>query len=182
MFGFSLSRSITVRGLYVYASHIIDLHYFYGYCTFYASNVLQESLKVDDRLVWDHTLVVSQSCVIMGGSGVAELVNAATSENLKEMDWTKSIEICELVARDHGYNTYCMQLILIADGAATFSSLVLFLFLSCTCYHKWLWSCFQYTFCDSLEKNSYFELYSLLVFVVLSLFGNMILEFVGNLL
>ncbi|KAH7685252.1 ENTH/VHS domain-containing protein [Dioscorea alata] len=38
----------------------------------------------------------------MGGSGVAELVNAATSENLKEMDWTKSIEICELVARDQG--------------------------------------------------------------------------------
>ncbi|RWR84184.1 target of Myb protein 1 [Cinnamomum micranthum f. kanehirae] len=32
----------------------------------------------------------------------AELVNATTSENLKEMDWTKSIEICELVARDQG--------------------------------------------------------------------------------
>ncbi|XP_071689506.1 TOM1-like protein 5 [Rutidosis leptorrhynchoides] len=31
----------------------------------------------------------------------AELVNAATSEKLAEMDWTKSIEICELVARDH---------------------------------------------------------------------------------
>ncbi|KAL4561298.1 hypothetical protein LXL04_033462 [Taraxacum kok-saghyz] len=31
----------------------------------------------------------------------AELVTAATSEKLAEMDWTKSIEICELVARDH---------------------------------------------------------------------------------
>lgn len=30
-----------------------------------------------------------------------ELVNAATSDKLTEMDWTKSIEICELVARDH---------------------------------------------------------------------------------
>lgn len=35
----------------------------------------------------------------------AELVNATTSENLKEMDWTKSIEICELVAQDQGYTT-----------------------------------------------------------------------------
>lgn len=31
----------------------------------------------------------------------AELVTAATSEKLSEMDWTKSIEICELVTRDH---------------------------------------------------------------------------------
>ncbi|KAK1413513.1 hypothetical protein QVD17_35287 [Tagetes erecta] len=31
----------------------------------------------------------------------AELVNAATSDKLTEVDWTKSIEICELVARDH---------------------------------------------------------------------------------
>ncbi|XP_024982656.1 TOM1-like protein 5 isoform X1 [Cynara cardunculus var. scolymus] len=31
----------------------------------------------------------------------AELVNAATSEKLSEMDWTKSIQICELVTRDH---------------------------------------------------------------------------------
>ncbi|KAF7834095.1 TOM1-like protein 5 [Senna tora] len=30
----------------------------------------------------------------------AELVNAATSEKLAETDWTKNIEICELVARD----------------------------------------------------------------------------------
>ncbi|OMP12822.1 VHS domain-containing protein [Corchorus olitorius] len=30
----------------------------------------------------------------------AELVNSATSEKLIEMDWTKNIEICELVARD----------------------------------------------------------------------------------
>ncbi|KAI9079785.1 hypothetical protein K1719_038406 [Acacia pycnantha] len=30
----------------------------------------------------------------------AELVNAATSEKLAEIDWTKNIEICELVARD----------------------------------------------------------------------------------
>lgn len=39
------------------------------------------------------------------GEMAAELVNATTSENLKEMDWTKSIEICELVARDQGYTT-----------------------------------------------------------------------------
>ncbi|KAK4256852.1 hypothetical protein QN277_006520 [Acacia crassicarpa] len=30
----------------------------------------------------------------------AELVNAATSEKLAEIDWTKNIEICELVAQD----------------------------------------------------------------------------------
>lgn len=32
----------------------------------------------------------------------AELVNTATSNKLAEMDWTKNIEICELVARDPG--------------------------------------------------------------------------------
>lgn len=32
----------------------------------------------------------------------ADLVNSATSNKLKEMDWTKNIEICELVARDPG--------------------------------------------------------------------------------
>ncbi|KAL0449906.1 UNVERIFIED_CONTAM: TOM1-like protein 5 [Sesamum latifolium] len=31
----------------------------------------------------------------------SELVSAATSDKLTEMDWTKNIEICELVARDH---------------------------------------------------------------------------------
>ncbi|KAL0350364.1 UNVERIFIED_CONTAM: TOM1-like protein 5 [Sesamum radiatum] len=31
----------------------------------------------------------------------SELVSAATSYKLTEMDWTKNIEICELVARDH---------------------------------------------------------------------------------
>lgn len=31
----------------------------------------------------------------------AELVSAATSDKLTEVDWTKSIEICEMVARDH---------------------------------------------------------------------------------
>ncbi|XP_060183919.1 TOM1-like protein 5 isoform X2 [Lycium barbarum] len=30
-----------------------------------------------------------------------ELVNSATSDKLTEIDWTKNIEICELVARDH---------------------------------------------------------------------------------
>ncbi|GMP26706.1 hypothetical protein CsSME_00003036 [Camellia sinensis var. sinensis] len=30
----------------------------------------------------------------------ADLVNSATSEKLTEMDWTKNIEICELVAHD----------------------------------------------------------------------------------
>lgn len=33
----------------------------------------------------------------------AELVNSATSSKLKEMDWTKNIEICEIVACDQGY-------------------------------------------------------------------------------
>lgn len=33
----------------------------------------------------------------------AELVNSATSSKLKEMDWTKNIEICEIVAHDQGY-------------------------------------------------------------------------------
>ncbi|KAF8011745.1 hypothetical protein BT93_I0015 [Corymbia citriodora subsp. variegata] len=32
----------------------------------------------------------------------AELVNTATSNKLAEVDWTKNIEICELVARDPG--------------------------------------------------------------------------------
>lgn len=32
----------------------------------------------------------------------SEMVKAATSEKLKEMDWGKNIEICELVARDPG--------------------------------------------------------------------------------
>lgn len=34
----------------------------------------------------------------------AELVNAATSDKLPEMDWMKNIEICELVAKDHRYD------------------------------------------------------------------------------
>jgi hypothetical protein len=33
----------------------------------------------------------------------AEMVKAATSDKLKEMDWAKNIEICELVAQDPGY-------------------------------------------------------------------------------
>ncbi|OVA05219.1 VHS [Macleaya cordata] len=32
----------------------------------------------------------------------AQLVNSATSDKLKEMDWMKNIEICEIVARDPG--------------------------------------------------------------------------------
>ncbi|KAK3120825.1 hypothetical protein QOZ80_8BG0642230 [Eleusine coracana subsp. coracana] len=32
----------------------------------------------------------------------SEMVKAATSDKLKEMDWAKNIEICELVARDPG--------------------------------------------------------------------------------
>jgi hypothetical protein len=31
------------------------------------------------------------------------MVKAAASDKLKEMDWAKNIEICELVARDPGY-------------------------------------------------------------------------------
>lgn len=41
----------------------------------------------------------------------AEMVNAATSNKLKEMEWAKSIEICELVARDHGYITWSFKVI-----------------------------------------------------------------------
>lgn len=33
-----------------------------------------------------------------------ELVNSATSEKLADVDWTKNIEICELVARDQRFN------------------------------------------------------------------------------
>lgn len=33
----------------------------------------------------------------------AELVNVATSEKLAETDWTRNIEICELVAGDKRY-------------------------------------------------------------------------------
>ncbi|XP_020599219.1 TOM1-like protein 2 [Phalaenopsis equestris] len=32
----------------------------------------------------------------------AEMVKSATSEKLMDMDWNKNIEICELVAKDHG--------------------------------------------------------------------------------
>ena len=35
----------------------------------------------------------------------AELVSSATSEKLVEMDWTKNIQICELVAHDHRYDS-----------------------------------------------------------------------------
>lgn len=35
----------------------------------------------------------------------AEMVKVATSDKLKDMDWMKNIEICELVARDPGYVT-----------------------------------------------------------------------------
>lgn len=31
------------------------------------------------------------------------MVKTATSDKLKETDWAKNIEICELVARDPGY-------------------------------------------------------------------------------
>lgn len=33
----------------------------------------------------------------------SEPVKSATGDKLKEMDWTKNIEICELVSRDKGY-------------------------------------------------------------------------------
>jgi hypothetical protein len=35
----------------------------------------------------------------------AELVSSATSEKLAEMDWAKNIQICELVAHDHRYDS-----------------------------------------------------------------------------
>ena len=38
-----------------------------------------------------------------GEKMAAEMVKAATSDKLKEMDWAKNIEICELVAQDPGY-------------------------------------------------------------------------------
>lgn len=38
-----------------------------------------------------------------------ELVNMATSDKLKEMDWMKNIEICELVAHDQGQAKYAIK-------------------------------------------------------------------------
>lgn len=38
-----------------------------------------------------------------GWKMASEMVKAATSDKLKEMDWAKNIEICELVAQDPGY-------------------------------------------------------------------------------
>ena len=38
-----------------------------------------------------------------GEKMVAKMVKAATSDKLKEMDWAKNIEICELVAQDPWY-------------------------------------------------------------------------------
>nr|CAD1838816.1 unnamed protein product [Ananas comosus var. bracteatus] len=38
----------------------------------------------------------------IGGEMAAEMVKTATSDKLKETDWAKNIEICELVARDPG--------------------------------------------------------------------------------
>ncbi|URE17321.1 VHS and GAT domain containing protein [Musa troglodytarum] len=38
----------------------------------------------------------------LGGPMAAEMVILATSERLKETDWTRNIEICELVTRDPG--------------------------------------------------------------------------------
>lgn len=35
----------------------------------------------------------------------AELVSSATSEKLAETDWTKNIQICELVAHDQRYDS-----------------------------------------------------------------------------
>lgn len=48
----------------------------------------------------------------------AELVNSATSDKLAEVDWTKNIEICELVARDQRYNL-CLFYILKIDISST---------------------------------------------------------------
>lgn len=41
----------------------------------------------------------------------AELVKAATSEKLAEIDWTKNIEISELVARDQRKAKYVVKAI-----------------------------------------------------------------------
>ncbi|KAG1328170.1 TOM1-like protein 5 [Cocos nucifera] len=38
----------------------------------------------------------------MGGPMASEMVKVATTDKLKDMDWMKNIEICELVARDPG--------------------------------------------------------------------------------
>lgn len=43
----------------------------------------------------------------------AELVDAATSTNLAEMDWGKNIEICELAANDQKYGLETFQLVIL---------------------------------------------------------------------
>lgn len=42
-----------------------------------------------------------------------ELVNSATSEKLADVDWTKNIEICELVARDQRLTYRTLQIFLL---------------------------------------------------------------------
>lgn len=46
----------------------------------------------------------------------AEMVKAATSDKLKEMDWAKDIEICELVAQDPGYASHSPHLFPFSAG------------------------------------------------------------------
>lgn len=40
----------------------------------------------------------------------ADMVNSATSEKLKEMDWAKNIEICELITHDPLYTIFLKSL------------------------------------------------------------------------
>ncbi|KAF3638618.1 putative mediator of RNA polymerase II transcription subunit 26c-like [Capsicum annuum] len=58
-----------------------------------------------DQLEGDHMVDFDESiwdpCDWKTSGMAVELVNSATSDKLTEIDWTKNIEICELVARDH---------------------------------------------------------------------------------
>lgn len=60
---------------------------------------LKYSLLILSKLFWPQIIVDARNKQKMAG----ELVNSATSEKLSEMDWTKNIEICELVGHDQRY-------------------------------------------------------------------------------
>lgn len=63
--------------------------------------------------IWD----LSSSCCVQNPENkqkmAAELVDAATSTNLAEMDWGKNIEICELAANDQKYVLETFQLVIL---------------------------------------------------------------------
>jgi hypothetical protein len=49
----------------------------------------------------------------------SEMVKAVTSDKLKEMDWAKNIEICELVAQDPGYACHPPPIFFLSEPLVT---------------------------------------------------------------